>query len=311
MKNLSIIIPHKNSFQSLVNLLNSINNEASGVDIIIIDDNSEADVKLLIEREIKDIEKKFKANTFSFLSSEDSYAGGARNLGIKKAHSKWILFADADDYFLPNWFKHVSQYFNSSAELIYFSPTSFNLESQNVGSRHLFFEQCVIEGLQNKKNAINRLKVSVFPPWSKLIKSELIEKNQIEFDQTLVSNDVMFSLKVALHANKILLSNEKIYCVTENSVSLTATPSLEKMKVRSKVASDFNQYLKRNTKLYNDYYMSGWEWFRFALKNNLSVPDLRNLKKYIKELELPLYPKPVFKKIKAFIGFNFFFIKGK
>lgn len=85
----SIIIPHFNDFKSLERLLNSIPSR-DDIEIIVIDDKSTD------EYDLDSIKSKC-----IFLNNETPIksAGTCRNIGLKIAKGKWLLFADSDDVF--------------------------------------------------------------------------------------------------------------------------------------------------------------------------------------------------------------------
>ena len=51
-------------------------------------------------------------------------AGFARNLGLRYACGKWVLFADADDFFHKDFYNIISAYEKSSYEVVYFDSYS-------------------------------------------------------------------------------------------------------------------------------------------------------------------------------------------
>ena len=54
------------------------------------------------------------------LLKENRTAGGARNEGIKIAKGKWVIFADADDYFEPNAFSSFDKFLTQNMTLYIF-----------------------------------------------------------------------------------------------------------------------------------------------------------------------------------------------
>lgn len=90
----SIIIPHYNVPELLQRCLNSIPNLPS-FQIIIVDDCS--DGKIVDFRCFPGMERE---NVKCIFLKEKHGAGFARNLGLRYACGKWVLFADADDFFI-------------------------------------------------------------------------------------------------------------------------------------------------------------------------------------------------------------------
>ena len=230
MINYSIIIPHKNSVKSLLRLLHSIPDNQE-FQVIIIDDNS----KSIIQKELQKIE--FNANIEIIFCEISKGAGGARNIGLKHAKGKWLLFADSDDYFTNNFEDLIAQNLDSSADIVYFNTDSCN-ESGEKSYRHFRYSKLVNNFLKyNKEQA---LRYFFTPPWAKMINRKLIVDNNISFDQVPASNDIMFSLRVAYHAKKIEASNEILYIITLSTGSVTNVLS------KSYFDSKFNVALKAN-----------------------------------------------------------------
>ncbi len=222
MLELSIIIPHYNSLESLVYLLDTIPKK-DNIQVIVVDDKSTKKVEefdLLID----DI--KYSHITFLKNTTDKKGAGVSRNIALKHALGDWILFSDADDYFIDGFYVIVSKYFNSSVDAVYFTPTSIYLDTGELSDRHLYFKSIIRNYLteKNRKRELH-IRYSIPNTISKMIKRELIKKNNITFDDILASNDVMFSAKVGNRMDDFIISDEVIYCITHNKGSLTTNIS--------------------------------------------------------------------------------------
>ncbi|TNZ67476.1 hypothetical protein CGK41_24870, partial [Vibrio parahaemolyticus] len=170
---ISVIIPHYNSFDYLINLISTIP-ENEKIQIIVVDDNSSDFNPDLIKRK-----------NLTLLFNDSKGAGSARNLGLSQVKSRWVVFADADDYFTPDAFNiilnDVENY--SNCELLYYEPLSFNILNNNTGRRHRYYEKLIKNFLcSNDYNSLMDLKTKFNVPWSKVISNKLIEKNNIIFD---------------------------------------------------------------------------------------------------------------------------------
>lgn len=86
----SIIIPHKNTITLLRRCVESIP-KRNDVQIIVIDDYSD-----IISAEEWNQFQQVYSHVELYLPEEGKGAGYARNIGLKHAKGKWIIFADAD-----------------------------------------------------------------------------------------------------------------------------------------------------------------------------------------------------------------------
>lgn len=226
----TIIIPVFNSNETINRLLSTIPDRRD-IQVIIIDDRSECDYNFL----------KFKNSKFEYaVNNGIKGAGSSRNVGLALAKGKWLLFADSDDVFLESAFDYFDLVCDEDSDIIYFKSTSLDEKSKKISDRHLYLVDLVDKNLKFNDQS---LRYMYFPPWGKLIKSELVVSNSIFFDEVIAANDVMFSLKSGYYANSVLSVDNKVYCVYKSSNSLTNTKTLENRRSRLKVALDRNSFL--------------------------------------------------------------------
>lgn len=231
---LSIIIPYKDDPESLYSLLNAIPKGAW--DVIVVNDHSVYDRVSVV----KDFEN------VRFFNNPDRRqgSGSARQTGIGEAGGDWILVADADDHFLPGAFDTIEGYLESDADVIYFRSTSHWNGTTGVALRHSANSELVDGWIQCENDWI-RYRFNV--TWSKLVRRDLFERCGIVCDETKVTNDVVFSLKVGLYARKIIAVNEVIYSVTQgNANSLTSKQSEEFYDIRLDRHLGYNQVLEEH-----------------------------------------------------------------
>lgn len=235
---ISIIIPHFNSSKSLIRLLKSIPKDRD-IEILVIDDQSNTEELngIYISTEYKYI-KLLKNN-------KEKSAGTCRNIGLKAAKGKWILFADADDFFVRDAFDILKKFENSEKDIIFFKPISCYSDTLLPAERHKIFGNLIDKYLEDKSiEKLEDIKYKFIVPWSKLIRKSLIDKNKIFFDEVLASNDVMFSLKSSFKSKEIEISDEIIYCVTVHKGSLTMNMNKKIFYSRADVHQRKNIYLK-------------------------------------------------------------------
>ncbi|HLR62768.1 MAG TPA: glycosyltransferase [Lentibacillus sp.] len=239
MLQLTIIIPHYNSTASLSRLLGTIPC-LGDVQIIVIDDHSDESH----QQELNRIRKRnAHRNMTMFRNDPDKKGAGAcRNIGLQHAEGKWILFADADDYFMEGFYDVIQTNFRSPADIIFFKPTSIEADTGNISDRHLSFVNLIEDAARApySKEAELSLRYKFIVPWSKLVRTSFIKEHDISFDEVISANDVMFSTKAGYYLDAFDLSDEVIYCATTNKGSLTKTINNDVFDTRLNVF--INQY---------------------------------------------------------------------
>ncbi|MCK9499264.1 MAG: glycosyltransferase [Bacteroidales bacterium] len=232
----TVIIPHhtKSGVVLLERSVNSIPDDES-IQILVID-NSPASINQNLF--------KTRSNVKVLFSDRTKGAGHARNVGLQHSKGKWILFLDADDFFLNDAFNIVRKYIQSSYDIIFFKPTSCYSDTFETANRHIAYAKIIDNYLCNKDDY--KLRCSFPVPWSKMIKKDFLKNNGILFDETPASNDVIFSLKTGLAANTIFADKAEIYCITVTKGSITNTISLKNIESRFDVSILKNKILKAN-----------------------------------------------------------------
>lgn len=232
---ITIIIPHYNTPELLIRLLNSIGWKPD-IEVIVVDDAS---------TNIESTKLQFSDNpNIEFLDNNTGIkgAGKCRNIGLSHAHGEWILFADADDFFTNDAWDIINSFVDSDYEMIYFSPVSRDEETGNASNRHIYYKELIEKYLSDPcPRNLNALKYGFCTPWSKLIKKSLFDTNNIWFDEIEVSNDVMCITKAAYYCKSFYVTNDIIYCVTRSRNSLTVKKDIKRFDIR--VSVDIKKYL--------------------------------------------------------------------
>jgi len=219
--NFSIIIPHKNIPVLLQRCLDSIPRR-DDIQIIIVDDNSDSD-----KVDFEHFPGLGDPRIEIVFTKDGKGAGYARNVGLSKAIGKWILFADADDYFTDGFLQYLDIYKDSSYDLIYFGINGIDTDTKQENSRGQKYDRLMKNAVYNQQ--YDAYKYTAYVPWGKIIKYTLIKEHNIVFDETMVSNDAMFSLKTAYHAKNIFFDEHKIYTLEtrDGSLMTVRTPEAE------------------------------------------------------------------------------------
>lgn len=156
-----------------------------------------------------------------------------------------MLFADADDFFSNNAFDYFDFYLNSKSDLIYFMMESCFSDTLEKANRHLTYSTIINEYLNDINGNEDKLRYKMPGPVAKMIKREMIIKNQLTFDEVIASNDLMFSAKVGYYADKVRAVNHTVYIATVRHGSLTKTRTREIQYCRYLVQVQYNIFIKR------------------------------------------------------------------
>ena len=224
----SIIIPHYNIPEMLDKLLSSIPNDLR-IEVIVVDDKSNKNLETYNACKDNHANKNIY---FVDNSSDEKGAGKCRNIGIEASNGEWLLFADSDDYFEEGFLSTLLDSIDDEADLILYPPKSVSTETGMASDRHL--EQALlIRDYMNNSSYQNelRLRFLFVAPWSKLIRASLVREMNIRFENHKIANDIMFSRKVGVYANKIKAFPESIYCVSYREGSITTWTDVDSFDI--------------------------------------------------------------------------------
>lgn len=213
--NYSIIIPHKNIPHLLQRCLDSIPRRED-IQIIIVDDNSDSE-----RVDFNHFPGAGDPRIEVYLTKEGKGAGYARNVGLRYAKGKWLLFADADDYYTKNAWPLLDQYLHVNVDIIYFGVDCVDSNTLLPASRNLKNNAIITSFLKNENNSETLLRYTCWEPWNKMWNKNFVLKNNLYFDEIPRGNDAMFVLKGGDKAYKIEAIDKPIYTVTYRSQSIS------------------------------------------------------------------------------------------
>mgnify|MGYP003294027571 CR=1 FL=1 len=262
MINFSFIIPHKNTPELLQKCIDSIPRRED-VQIIVVDDNSDAgkvDFEHFPGLDDPQVEV--------YLTKEGRGAGYARNFGLKHAVGKWLVFADADDYFTTDFTSFLCDYLNSSADIVVWKTCCINLDTGLPGNRGSIINEYTQEAIESG-SFDNILLIST--PVKGMYSSKMIFDNGIRFNECRWGNDVVFSSKVAISVKNAEASDCIAYCVSSHSsFGLKSNPSVESLSVRFKQESESIKLVRKAFRSSRNIHLWYFQtWFSLYKKNKV------------------------------------------
>jgi glycosyltransferase involved in cell wall biosynthesis len=237
--NFSIIIPHKNIPDLLQRCLNSIPRRED-IQIIIVDDNSDED-KVDFSK-FPGLNDKYVEVYFT---KEGKGAGYARNVGLEHAKGKWLLFADADDFFHKNLLDIMEKYKSSECDLVYFGMDSIYSDTLLPCNREGSVNKNLQKAVEGDVYSQEKIRYRFLYPSCKFIQTSLVRKYNIQFDEVPASNDTMFGVKVATFAQSVYFDTSIIYCLTYRNDSLVTSYKYECLKSRLLVSFQLYVFLRK------------------------------------------------------------------
>lgn len=291
MKTISIIIPHYNDWSNLRELLLTIP-KIDNLEIIVVDDNTTNNIE-----QLETLANDFPNATFLINDSGVKGAGASRNIGLKKATGDWLLFADADDKFSATLTDVINEYLESDFDIVYFVPDSFVEDTEESSSRHSLYRNLILNYIDDRSLLYElKLRYEFIVPWSKLIRHEIVKKHDIQFEEIMYANDILFSAKVGYYAGKINPTPKNIYSVRENEGSLTNVISEERFNLRLDSWVDYNKFLqskltKKELHLLN---MTGTQQIKYVLSNKLGLKNCLFVIKTCIKYNIPLIDKRLY-----------------
>lgn len=202
----SVVVPVYNTEKYLRRCLDSLVNQTlKDIEIIVINDNSPDNSKLILD----EYEKKYKDKIKVFHNKTNKGIGYNRNLGIKKATGEYIAFVDSDDW--VNETMYEKMYNKAKKDNLDLVVCNFHkmLEKENDELEEIepdyklkYFEDTT---LKDKPELLLEVNLA---PWNKLYKKELL--SGVEFPEKLKYEDAIVVVKAMARAKKIGMVDEKL-----------------------------------------------------------------------------------------------------
>ena len=208
---ISVIIPFHNNEQYLERCIDSvITQEYKYFEIILVDDGS-TDNSLQLAQKYETQDERVKV-----IHQSNQGVSEARNTGIKNAHGKYIMFLDADDYFLPALSSVLANQITNDLIVLSFEAGNNQKISDNRIYSIAEIEKAQVLMLENPTKYMT--------VWSKIFNREIITQNQLSFDSKLrVAEDGDFMIQYLLNCHTIQFRDVISYHYSNETTSVMTT----------------------------------------------------------------------------------------
>lgn len=231
----SIIVPVYNIEKYINKCLQTLVKQSlKEIEIIVVDDGSTDDSAKVIE--------KIQSDKIKFIKKENTGVAQTRNLALKQAKGEYIGFVDGDDYVdFTMYEKLYEKAKNENSDIV---CCEYNRIYSTKRIRCKVGEQKQYDKSLYENPEI--LNCGVPYIWNKIFKRTLIEENNFEFEDYAIFEDLLFTYKCFLKANKISLVDEPLYYYIKTRSSSVMSSFSKKLFDIFDVMNSLNNYYKEN-----------------------------------------------------------------
>ncbi|MFR3920117.1 MAG: glycosyltransferase [Clostridia bacterium] len=287
MPKVSVVVPIYNVEKYIKKCMDSLVNQTlQEIQIIFVNDGS--------TDESGNIAKEYASkypNKIIYLEKENGGLSDARNFGMRYAEGEYIAFLDSDDYVENTMYEEMynkalqenSDYVE--CDFLWEYPDKTKKDKRN--------------SYNNKKEMLTNVRVVA---WNKLIKREILEKNNISFPKGLRYEDIEFTYKLIPYLNKVSYVDKEFVHYVQRNNSIANVQNERTAEVFTIFDNIIKYYQEKG--FYEEYkeeleYSYSRILLCSSLKRICKIKDSKTRKKLIKETFEKLYQQfPLWKENK-------------
>ena len=198
----SVIVPIYNVEKYIGKcILSIIEQTYKNIEIILVDDGSLDDSGNIAD------ESATRDNRIKVIHKANAGVSAARNSGLDAATGDFVCFSDGDDYVMPYYVEHLLKLcLTDNADVAYTVDMYTTFHNEHVANSHVK----VITPEDATENILcYKVPIGVY---SKLFNREFLVKNNIRFlEDVYIGEGFNFNTACFQRANKVVMSNERIY----------------------------------------------------------------------------------------------------
>lgn len=253
----SVIVPIYNVEKYLDRCINSIlKQEYADLEILLVDDESPDNCPAICEDWAK------RDNRIKVIHKRNEGLGLTRNVGMTAATGDYICFIDSDDYVVDDYFSELSERLAETG-----FPDVGLFGYYLIGSKEV--KECInfCDGKFTKSQILDILLPKAFSmslripqdtfgigsAWGGVYKKDFLISNKLFFlsEREFLSEDLLFSINVCLHANEVVFVPKCLYNYCENSQSLSHSYRRDRFD-KSRILLDYMLDIINNYHLSNE-----------------------------------------------------------
>lgn len=274
----SIIIPIYNIEKYIARCINSVLNQTyRNLEIIFIDDCT-PDRSMEIAKQIVKDSNKAKDLEIKYISHpQNKGIAATRNTGMRNVSGEYFFFLDSDDEITPDCIETLVNLANKYKGVDLIQGNTINTNNKKIKSLNLNdIPEYISDKNTLKKLIFNDGSITLSIPhvvWNKLIKTELIRKNNMYFKEGIIAEDVYWLLNYWSNFNSACLSSNPTYYYYNTPNSITNSIGQKERALYSRLVTYSDLFPKLDSK---DYYI--FKDSLLYIHNSYSVMNKINLK---------------------------------
>lgn len=212
----SIIIPAYNVQDYLEKCISSVlQQKFDNYEIIIIDDGS-TDRTGIICDSIGKMSEKIKV-----IHKKNGGLSSARNAGVEIATGKYTIFLDSDDFWVDETFLSNVNAIMTDEDLVIFNSYKFYDISSVKKPRFKLSKK--FYSLNDEKKIEYIIKKNIYKAcaWDKIIKTSILQKNEIKFPEGVLSEDMQWCGKILEKVKKVNVYPNVVYAYRQRNNSIS------------------------------------------------------------------------------------------
>lgn len=236
----SVIIPIYNGSKYIDRAIDSLLSQTyQNLEVILINDGSKDNSENIILRKIE--KNSVPHIVFRYFYQENRGISSARNKGLEEATGKFIAFLDQDDWIDDDYI-----------EVLERAIEDFDSDLVIGGFKLLDAQRKLDEWILNPKYEWSKLRITA--PWGRIYRKDIIDKYQLRFMETKISEDLYFNLLFLSYSSRV---NVISYCgynwyKNDKSESRTNWNTLSEGRDPIEMLDELHKQMKVPNSLNND-----------------------------------------------------------
>lgn len=255
MVKLSVVVPIYNVEKYIGECIESICSQTlKELQVILVDDGSpDNSGKICDEYAAKD-------DRIEVIHKKNGGVGAARNDGLAIAKGEYIIFVDSDDYVPAEAYEKMYNKAKETDADIVIADIYRVIDGKDVYSK--FYQKPFVT---KERDFIDKLIQADFyktycpmpaekgpefgygGPWNKIVKRDLLIKNNITFDVSVkgIFDDIIYTAYILAAANCIAYINEPVYYYRILDNSITQTYKSNMLEINNAIFESWNCFMKK------------------------------------------------------------------